>query len=414
MIKFHFIKENLFYILRIFQFILKFGTILFIPNYLDIDNLSYYSYINTISNIGIVFFGAEIWYYYNRKYPSISLSRYKKTLNEQYSSYISLYMLGIPILILALNSFNDTIIIKAIFFCILSHWIQEIIRSLIYIKKLTQAAIINIIQSLWIISFFIGEKHTINYTLNSMLITSITSILISRLFIPEIKLPFQYPLNKKNLIRTYFIIKKIKWYFISSLSMRLSLALPVIYYKLTSDNNNLAIFTYYYTIATGIEFFVYHFIQAKFMYPLINENKNNITSYLITKKKYFLQNSFFNIILLFSAIIFSIYILPYIVNNHIITNNISKGILIIISMSFINITNYYSIILYTQCKDLPNIITPIIAPILPVLISIFIYLSDDTTLLGYIYYIIFSISLCFLRFYFWFKYDEHKKHNCFF
>ncbi|WP_214276151.1 hypothetical protein, partial [Escherichia coli] len=60
--------------------------------------------------------------------------------------------------------------VKAGVFAILSHWVQEINRNLIYLSRLTEAAVINLVQSGWVVLFLFAKEVNINQTLNAMIV----------------------------------------------------------------------------------------------------------------------------------------------------------------------------------------------------------------------------------------------------
>lgn len=404
-------NRNLFYFIRIFQFLLKFGLILFIPNFLNTENLGYYSYINTVTNVFIILFGMELWYFYNREITITKNGEYSEILSEQYAGYIVFYIIFLPLLIAFFYDFTIGVIVKAGVFAILSHWVQEINRNLIYLSRLTEAAVINLVQSGWVVLFLFAKEVNINQTLNAMIVALVVCVVLGRFYLPELKI-FSFS------VFSFFSFKKLylnlivaRWLFISSISMRLAVSLPVLYYKSTNNIHDLAIFTYFYAIGTGVEFFIYHFVQAKFMGRLLKNFVTDIKQYKKIKKSYLVQNSVLCCILLFGAVGFSYEILPYVVKNKTITESVSLGIIVIVGISVINMTNYYSVVLYSQKKDIANVFTPPFSLLLSLFIVLILYLMKiNESMLGYFYFLIFSALIALLRLYFWYKYDEQKIH----
>ncbi|WP_214279677.1 hypothetical protein, partial [Escherichia coli] len=124
-----------------------------------------------------------------------------------------------------------------------------------------------------------------------------------------------------------------------------------------------------------------------------------------------IQNSVLCCILLFGAVGFSYEILPYVVKNRTITESVSLGIIVIVGISVINMTNYYSVVLYSQKKDIANVFTPPFSLLLSLFIVLILYLMKiNESMLGYFYFLIFSALIALLRLYFWYKYDEQKIH----
>ncbi|HAT3903056.1 TPA: hypothetical protein I9Y49_001724 [Citrobacter koseri] len=404
-------NKNLFYFIRIFQFLLKFGLILFIPNFLNTENLGYYSYINTVTNVFIILFGMELWYFYNREITTAKNGEYSEILSEQYAGYIVFYIILLPLLIIFFHDFTIGVIVKAGVLAILSHWVQEINRNLIYLSRLTEAAVINIVQSGWVVLFVFAKEVNINQTLNAMITALFVCVVLGRFYLPELKIFSFSAFSFFSLKKLYLNLIAARWLFISSISMRLAVSLPVLYYKSTNNIHDLAIFTYFYAIGTGIEFFIYHFVQAKFMGRLLQSFVTDINQYKKIKKSYFIQNSVLCCILLCGVVGFSYEILPYVVKNRIITESVTLGVIVIVGIAIVNVTNYYSVILYSQKKDISNIFTPTFSLFLSLIIVVLLYfLKINESMLGYLYFLIFSIVVALLRLYFWYKYDEQKIH----
>lgn len=392
---------------------LKFGLIIFIPNFLDTKNLGYYSYINTIVNISIIMFGMELWYFYNREIALLKGDERKATYSQQYISYILFYIIILPLVVFSLKDFDLEVIVKGCLLAVLSHWVQEVNRSLIYLLRLTEAAIINIVQSGWVLLFLFGNTFSIDQTLSSMIAALVICLILGMVFLPELTIFSNITLKAMRISAILKNIYNVKWYFVSSISMRLAIALPVLFYKNIDNIQDLAIFTYYFAIGTGIEFFLYHFVQAKFMGTLINLFSNNLLEYKKLKRQYFYQNGLVCIVLSLGAILFSVIILPIIVKNPVIIHGVWKGAVVICGIAMINFTNYYSIILYSQKKDIANILSPLIALPLSVLVAIGLAeINYSNSMLGYIYFLAFSLLISLSRICFWLKYDEQKNRNC--
>lgn len=395
-----------------FQFLLKFGLILFIPNFLNTENLGYYSYINTITNVFIILFGMELWYFYNRKITTVESGNFSEILSEQYAGYMVFYIVLLPLLIAFFHGFTIDVIAKASVLAILSHWVQEINRNLIYLSRLTEAAVINIVQSGWIVLFLFTKDVHINQTLNAMIISLFVCSLLGRFYLPELKVFSFSTFSFFSLKKLYLNLIAARWLFISSISMRLAVSLPVLYYKSTNNIHDLAIFTYFYAIGTGIEFFIYHFVQAKFMGRLLQSFVTDINKYKKIKKSYFIQNFVLCCILLCGAVGFSYEILPYVVKNRVITDSVALGVIVIAGIAIVNITNYYSVVLYSQNKDIANIFIPTFSLFFSLLIVLPLYfLKINESMFGYLYFLIFSIVVALLRLCFWYKYDEQKDIN---
>lgn len=139
--------NNAFYLIRFAQIIFKFGIILLIPNFLDNNDLANYGFINTLVNIFIILYGLELWYFYNR--DTAKRINTEELFTNQYNNYLLLYIIFIPFLFFLMKDFNTSIIILTVLFSIISHFVQEIVRSLIHLGKLTESAVDNITQSIW-------------------------------------------------------------------------------------------------------------------------------------------------------------------------------------------------------------------------------------------------------------------------
>lgn len=159
-----------------------------------------------------------------------------------------------------------------------------------------------------------------------------------------------------------------------------------------------------------MEFFVYHFIQAKFIAKLVYNNTNNKEDYIQNKKVYFIQNIFFIILLLVGSMIFCSAILPLLINNKLILESIYYGGFIMLSMAIMNFSNYYAIILYTQHNDHSNVTAPPISFLSALILSCIYYvITGSIEQIGYVYILIFSIILSIIRYIYWFKFDNYEK-----
>lgn len=400
--------KNAFYLIRFAQIFFKFGIILFIPNVLDNNNLANYGFINTVVNIFIILYGLELWYFYNR--DTAKRINTEKLFADQYNNYLFLYIIFIPILCLLMKDFSALTILMIVFFSITSHFVQEIVRSLIHLGKLTESAIVNITQSIWIVVFLVVHKASLENVVLCMLLGSLLSLLLGIYFLKQLNIKKVFNAHTFSFDRLKSDIKNVRLFFISSLCMRLALSVPVLIYKYNGIENSLVIYSYYFALATGMEFFVYHFIQAKFIAKLVYSNANNEESYLKNKRIYFIQNSCFVILLLIGSIIFCTAILPFLISNKVILGGVCYGGFIMLSMAIMNFSNYYAIILYTQHDDRSNIAAPPVSFLLALAFSCIYYIvTGNVEQIGYVYILIFSIVLSMIRFIYWFKFDNYEK-----
>lgn len=400
--------KNAFYIIRFAQIFFKFGIILLIPNFLDNNNLANYGFINTIVNIFIILYGLELWYFYNR--DTAKRINTEKLFTDQYNNYLFLYIIFIPFLFFLMKDFNTIIITLTVLFSITSHFVQEIVRSLIHLGKLTESAFVNITQSIWIVIFLVVHKVSLENVVSSMLLGTILSLMLGIYFLKQLHIKKVFNVHSFNFGRLKSDIKNVRLYFISSLCMRLALSVPVLIYKYNDTENALVIYSYYFALATGMEFFVYHFIQAKFIAKLVYNNTNNKEGYLQNKKVYFIQNLFFVILLLAGSIIFCSTILPSLINNKVILGGVYYGGFIMLSMAIMNFSNYYAIILYTQHNDHSNVVAPPVSFLLTLVLSCIYYgVTGNIEQIGYVYILIFSIILSMIRYIYWFKFDNYEK-----
>lgn len=400
--------KNAFYLIRFVQIFFKFGIILFIPNVLDNNNLASYGFINTVVNIFIILYGLELWYFYNR--DTAKRINTRKILVDQYNNYLFLYILFIPILCFLVKDFSTITIFMIVLFSITSHFVQEIVRSLIHLGKLTESAVVNITQSIWIVIFLVVHKASLESVVLLMLLGTLLSLLLGIYFLKQLNIKKVFNVHSFSLSRLNADIKNVKLYFISSLCMRLALSVPVLIYKYNGIENSLVIYSYYFALATGMEFFIYHFIQAKFIAKLVYNNTNDRDAYLQNKKAYFIQNLCFVILLLVGSVFFCSAILPFLINNKVILGGVYYGGFIMLSMAIMNFSNYYAIILYTQHNDRSNVAAPPVSFLLTLVVSCIYYVTTgNVEQIGYVYILIFSIILSLIRFIYWFKFDNYEK-----
>lgn len=400
--------NNAFYLIRFAQIIFKFGIILLIPNFLDNNDLANYGFINTLVNIFIILYGLELWYFYNR--DTAKRINTEELFTNQYNNYLLLYIIFIPFLFFLMKDFNTSIIILTVLFSIISHFVQEIVRSLIHLGKLTESAVVNITQSIWIVIFLVVHKVRLENVLTSMLLGTIFSLMLGIYFLQQLDLKKVFNVHSFSFGRLKTDTINVRLYLFSSLCMRLALSVPVLIYKYYDIENSLVVYSYYFALATGMEFFVYHFIQAKFIAKLVYNNTNNKEDYIQNKKVYFIQNIFFIILLLVGSMIFCSAILPLLINNKLILESIYYGGFIMLSMAIMNFSNYYAIILYTQHNDHSNVTAPPISFLSALILSCIYYvITGSIEQIGYVYILIFSIILSIIRYIYWFKFDNYEK-----
>lgn len=400
--------KHAFYFIRTLQILIKFVALLFIPNTLNIVDMASYGYINTLVNVFVVLYGMELWYYYNRETSKADSHSY--LLNKQYSLYLFLYIIYTPFLIYMLRTFDAETIAMVVVFGVLSHWVQEIVRSLIHVGKLTESALVNVVQSLWVVIFLPGKMLSIEMFLLSMLISTFLSFILGWYFLGALSISGLF--NKDIFIFNRLLkdIQYIKCYFFSSLSMRLALSIPVLFYKHINAETPLAVYSYYYALASGMEFFIYYFVQSKYISKLIHANSNNRPEFLRLKKEYFLQNSIAIVVLLSGAVGFCFYILPLLITNKDIIQYVNVSVYILVAMSIMNFSNYYAVVLYAQQCDISNLRTPPYALVLALLMAIAcFYFVESLIAVGLCYILSLAVSILMIRYLYWFKYDKYEK-----
>lgn len=405
--------KNGFYLIRIAQIFFKFGIILFIPNLLGHADLANYGYINAVVNIFIILYGFELWYFYNR--DTAKKESTEKIFINQYSNYLFLYILFVPVLYFLMMDFNITIIFMVIAFSIISHFVQEVVRSLIHLGELTESAIVNIMQSSWVIAFLIIHKSSLEYVLSCMLLGSVLSLLLGIYFIKQLDIKKLFKLDSFDLHRFINDLKKVARYFVSSLCMRLALSAPILLFKHINSEDSLVVYSYYFALAMGMEFFIYHFIQARFISRLVFNNANDENEYLKDKRTYFVQNTFFIALSLIGSYVFCGLLLPFLITNEVILGGFYYGGCILLSVAIMNFSNYYAIVLYSQHNDRSNIYAPPISFILALALTLVYYIiTGNTNRIGYIYILMFSIILLITRYIYWVKFDRYEKKSCFY
>ncbi|WP_180351239.1 hypothetical protein, partial [Escherichia coli] len=139
------------------------------------------------------------------------------------------------LLIAFFYDFTIGVIVKAGVFAILSHWVQEINRNLIYLSRLTEAAVINLVQSGWVVLFLFAKEVNINQTLNAMIVALVVCVVLGRFYLPELKIFSFSAFSFFSFKKLYLNLIVARWLFISSISMRLAVSLPVLYYKSTNN-----------------------------------------------------------------------------------------------------------------------------------------------------------------------------------
>lgn len=339
------------HIYRLAFLILKLIPIVALPKFMDVKDIGTYGAVIGYVYLLSFFSGYEIWYTHNREFiSSEKLVDKQKVIFKQFGMYSYTYIPTMIVAVLIGVSYGGLMGLYVPVLTIFTHVAQENSRILISLSRHKDSAILQCIQSLWVVAFPFGLISDVESILQLILFSTLLSLLYSYVRV------FKYIKILPNPFRVFAIsdfievAKPATYLLCTVMCMKLYLYLPRIYLEESGQSLEAGIFTYFQSLATISDFFVQYFVIAVYTPKLISHRYNNI-QFETTVLDFFKVNLYLSIGIAFMSGLFGYIYIFYFVSDEVYQVHFLTFLALVVINAVVAISGFYATMLYVLQKD---------------------------------------------------------------
>jgi O-antigen/teichoic acid export membrane protein len=322
-------------ILRIFSLFAKFLIVFYLAKFFNLEQVGIYNLFYTSINVGIFLLGLDFYCYSNRRLITDKNKEFE-TLTDQFIFYIFIFIISIPLFwtLFLLKVIPYKFIFYFYLILLFEHFSQELYRIFIILKKVTVANIIFFIRNgLWIYIAIVLFSGFLSPNLTNLFLLWLSFVIISVIlgFIMlhnTIKFKYEY---KFSLNRIIYGIKISFPFFLSTIALKILEFLDRYLIKVFHGNEDVGIYTLYYSITSIINIFVFTSVIS-FLYPklIIAYQKGLKKLFRRILKKLLFQTTIFS----FCSII--LVLIGLLLMNHLLKFELSNVIMLMVVIQIFN------------------------------------------------------------------------------
>lgn len=339
------------HIYRLIFLILKLIPAIALPQYMDVEDIGTYGAVIGYVYLISFFSGYELWYYHNRNFVSSDkLEDKQKVIEKQFGMYFYTYIPSIIAAAMVGAGYSNSMLLYIPTLTIITHLSQENSRILICLARHKDSAILQCIQSLWVLAFPFNIISDVESVFLLILLSSLASLIYSYARVYKYIDIFPNPFKFAPISNFSGLIKPSTYLLVTVLCMKLYLYLPRIFLEESGYSLEAGIFTYFQNLATISDYFVQYFVVAVYTPKLIANRDKGLEFKTITSN-FFKMNSCISVGVAIMTAIFGYVYIFYFLSNEVYENHFFAFLCLVAINSLVAVSGFYATMLYVMCED---------------------------------------------------------------